>query len=48
MDLASPHFGFVLAAYVLSAAVLAGLLIWTLMRKRSLEEEAKRVLKAED
>jgi heme exporter protein CcmD len=48
MDVASPHFGFVLAAYILSAAVLAGLLIWTLMRKRSLEAEAKRVLRAEE
>lgn len=45
MDTVAPHFGFVLASYLLSAAVLAGLLVWTLWRKRKLEAEAKRLLK---
>ena len=45
MDTASPHFGFVLASYVLSAAVLLGLLVWTFARKRSLDAESRRILK---
>lgn len=44
MDFASPHFGFVVAAYALSLAVLAGMLIWTLARRRALAAEVKRVL----
>ncbi len=45
MDTASPHFGFVLASYVLSAAVLLGLLVWTFARKRSLDTESRRLNK---
>jgi heme exporter protein CcmD len=46
MDMSSPHFGFVAASYALSAAVLAGLVIWTFWRKRHLDTEAKRLLKS--
>ncbi|MBL8789046.1 MAG: heme exporter protein CcmD [Rhizobiales bacterium] len=42
LDLASPHVGFVLASYVLSAAVLLGLVAWTFMKKRQLDAEARR------
>ncbi len=44
MDFASPHFGFVAASYALSFAVLAGMLIWTLVRRRALAAEVKRAL----
>jgi heme exporter protein CcmD len=43
MDTASPHFGFVLASYVLSVAVLLGLMVWTFARKRSLDAESRRL-----
>jgi heme exporter protein CcmD len=39
MDIAAAHVGFVLAAYALSAAVLAGLAIRTLMALRARERE---------
>jgi len=42
LDVNSPHFGYVLASYVLSAAVLIGLVVWTFMKKRRLESEASR------
>lgn len=48
MDMTSPHFGYVLASYLLSAAVLAGLVIRTFMKKRRLEAEARRYTSAED
>lgn len=48
MDTAAPHSGFVIAAYVLSGAVLVALWLWTLARKRSLDAEARRVLKHEE
>lgn len=43
MDVTAPHFGFVVASYVLSAAVLIALLVWTLARKRRLDAEARRI-----
>ncbi len=46
MDTTSPHFAYVLASYVLSGAVLLGLLLWTVARKRNLDAEARRVLKS--
>lgn len=48
MDFASPHAGFVLAAYLLSGLVLVGLCVWIIARKRSLAAEAARVLKDGD
>lgn len=45
MDTTSPHLGFVIAAYAVSAVVLAGSLVWVLLRKHRLEAEAARVLK---
>jgi heme exporter protein CcmD len=48
LDVTSPHFGFVLASYGLSAAVLIGLVIWTFLKKRRLEAEAQRHSSAED
>lgn len=42
LDVTSPHFGYVLASYVLSAAVLIGLVVWTFMKKHRLESEASR------
>lgn len=48
MDTASPHFGFVLASYALSAAVLLGLLAWTFWNKRKLDAEAARLAVRED
>lgn len=48
MDYASPHFGFVAAAYLLSGVVLAGLFVWVIVRKRHLDAEAARILKDGD
>ena len=48
MDATSPHFGYVLASYVISAAVLVGLLVWTFVRKHRLEAEAKRIAVTEE
>lgn len=45
IDLASPHIGFVLASYGVSAAVLIGLLAWVFLRKRGLDAEAGRLPK---
>jgi heme exporter protein CcmD len=40
MDLAAKHLGFVFAAYGLSLAVLAGLVVWVVARDRRLRAEA--------
>lgn len=45
MDWSAPHAGLVLAAYCLSFAVLAGLVLWTVMRKRKLAAQLKIVSK---
>ena len=44
MDLTAPHIGFVIAAYLLSAGILGGLVLWVLMRSRDL---ARRVASLE-
>jgi heme exporter protein CcmD len=43
MDISSPHFGFVLTAYILSFAVLAGLLMFTLAQRRKLAAKLNKV-----
>lgn len=43
MDFSSPHTGFVIAAYGLSLAVLAGLAARILIRDRMLRAEAARL-----
>ncbi|NMD07429.1 MAG: heme exporter protein CcmD [Phyllobacteriaceae bacterium] len=45
MDVSSPHFGFVVAAYLLSGVVLVGLLARVIIRKRQLDAEAARTAK---
>jgi len=45
MDWSSSHAGFVLAAYGLSFAVMAGLVLWTIIRKRRLAAQLKTVAK---
>lgn len=42
MDLSAPHIGFVIASYLVSAFVLAGLVVITLIQNRT----AKRRLEA--
>ena len=43
MDLAAPHSGFVIAAYVLSAALIAGLVLYVTARDRTLRSEAGKL-----
>lgn len=40
MDLAAPHSGFVIAAYILSAALIAGLVVYVMVRDRALRARA--------
>ena len=42
MDFSAPHIGFVIAAYVLSAALLAGLTLTIIRRERRLRREASQ------
>jgi hypothetical protein len=39
MDFSSPHVGFTLAAYVVSAAALAGLTLFILLKGRKLHKK---------
>lgn len=43
MDWSSPHLGFVVAAYALSFAVLAGLVLYILRRDRRLETRLRSI-----
>jgi heme exporter protein CcmD len=46
MDVTAAHVGFVIAAYVLSAAVLGGLAIETVLRLKARERELDRLEKS--
>jgi hypothetical protein len=39
MDFSSPHIGFTLAAYLVSAAALAGLTLFILLKGRKLRQQ---------
>lgn len=43
MDFTAPHIGFVIAAYALSAVLLAGLTLSILLRDRRLRKEAAQL-----
>lgn len=43
MDFTAPHIGFVIAAYGLSAVLLAGLTLSVILRERRLRAEAGRL-----
>jgi heme exporter protein CcmD len=43
MDFSASHIGFVLAAYALTAVLVAGLIIHVILRDRRLRAEAERL-----
>jgi heme exporter protein CcmD len=46
MDFAAPHAGFVIAAYALSALLIAGLTLYVVIRDRKLRAEAAKLDKS--